>query len=112
MSSTKDKILSRLYPENKPEHRLTVLVSASKVAEIKRIAKAMSDISGHRVTQTMLFEDAVDAFIEGCMADPQLGKFLLNSEQSEIKQQGVSAGPAEPSPEQNEEMSNGQVMSF
>ena len=48
MSSTKDKILSRLYPENKPEHRLTVLVSASKVAEIKRIAKAMSDISGRR----------------------------------------------------------------
>ena len=75
MSSTKDKVLSRLYPENKTEHRLTVLVSASKVAEIKRIAKTMSEISGHRVTQTILFEDAVDAFIEGCMADPQLGKF-------------------------------------
>lgn len=112
MSITEDKILSRLYPENKPEHRLTVLVSASKVTEIKRIAKAMSEISGRRVTQTMLFEDAVDAFIEGCMADPQLGKFLSDSEQPEIKQQGPSEGSAGPSPEQAENMFNGPVMSF
>ncbi|MEY8259699.1 hypothetical protein AALA80_05065 [Oscillospiraceae bacterium 50-60] len=112
MSSMKDKVLSRLYPENKPEHRFTVLVSASKVAEIKRIAKAMSEISGRRVTQTMLFEDAVDAFIEGCMADPQLGKFLSGPEQPEIEQQETSEEPAEPGPEQDENMSNGPVMSL
>ena len=112
MSIIEDKVLSRLNAENKAERRLTVLISASKVAEIKRIAKAMSKISGQRVTQTMIIEDAVDALIEECMADPQLEKFLSDSGQREDSQQCPSDDPAGLATEPDEHHSDGPVMTL
>lgn len=112
MSATEEKILSRLNAKNKPEQRFTVLVSASKVAEIKRIAKAMSEISGQRVTQTMLIDDAVGAFIEECMTDPELGKIFSPPEQKEASQQWPSDDPAGLAPDPDEHHSNGPVMSL
>ena len=112
MSIMEEKVLSRLNAKNKPEQRLTILISASKVADIKRIAKTMSEISGQRVTQTMLFDDAVSAFIEECMADPELGKVLSAPEQREDSQQWPSGDPAGLAAEEEEHRSNGPVMSL
>jgi hypothetical protein len=65
MSITEDKILRRLEPvKGRPERRFTVLISASRVEQIKQIAKVMSSITGQRITQTMLLGDAVDAYID------------------------------------------------
>ena len=110
MSIMEDMIRSRLEPaENKPEHHFTVLISASRVKQIKQIAKVMSSISGRRVTQTMLFKDAVDVFIEKCLADPELRSRLLASDQEVDSQQQTVNDSAGLAPEQEPD---GQVMSL
>lgn len=107
MSILEDKILSRIMPtEGEAERRITVLISASRVAHIKQIADTMSKISGQRVTQTMLFEDAVDAFIDECMANPELAKHLPAPEQSKDNYDCPSGGQLD------EPLSNGPVISL
>lgn len=113
MSIIGDKILSRLEPvEDRPERRLTVQISASKVEQIKQIAKAMSGISGRRVTQMMLFEDAVDAFIEACMDDPKLGKYLTAPEQERDSMQWPADDPAGLALEQEDGEFDGPAMTL
>lgn len=113
MSITEDKILRRLEPvKGRPERRFTVLISASRVEQIKQIAKVMSSITGQRITQTMLLGDAVDAYIDACLADPELGKYLTPPEQEADSPQWPANDPAGLAMEQEDSGSNGPVITL
>ena len=61
MSKVRQRVLKRLEPAAKePVRRIMVSLPVHTIANVKQIAKAMRQVSGKRITQSMIFNDAID----------------------------------------------------
>ncbi len=65
MSTVREKIQSRLRePEREERRQIAIFLQEEKLAQLERIAKAMTEYSGRNVTRNMLIDDAVEAYID------------------------------------------------
>lgn len=79
MSKLSECILRRLTPkEEEPTRQISITLSASQVEKMRQIAKIMSEVTGQRITQSMLYADAVDAFIAECLSTPEISGEEMN----------------------------------
>lgn len=77
MTEMQKRIYKRLEPaEKEPVRRVMVSLPLQTIADAKRIARTLRQVSGEHITQAMIFNDAIDEFLSDCLANPEIQKML------------------------------------
>lgn len=86
MSTVREKIQARLSePEREERRQIAIFLQEEKLAQLERIAKAMTEHSGRNVTRNILIDDAIEAYIdEASRMLTQSGLWPAPREQEEV----------------------------